>query len=467
MEFKYCRFHALFHDDMDVVRLNDEGQIEYRWHHIDKIYDFLLSIGMRPFVELNPMPSVIASGTQTMFWYEMNVTPPKSMDLWYDLIHSFTEHITERYGMEEVSQWFFEVWNEPNLECFWSGDKQQYFELYTAAAEAVKSVCSEYKVGGPATAVAEWVGDIIDYCTENNVPLDFVSTHIYPQDEYCRFQDRVGSPYPVGYYYEGIVKGVEQEVLNSKRPDIDIYWTEYNTLSTDCSKNITFLNNTALDRLYGASCVVRNMVSAMGHCESISYWTVSDIFEEAQMRHTPFSGTYGLITIHGIRKATYNAFILMRQMKGEIYNVEETEFPLGCGILASEENGIYHLLLWNCNIPEMKEPFVWKDSIVLDNISENSAENYMVLQAKIEKSQGSAYEAWLEVGKPANLTSFQERYLKGCSEMKYSVVDLQRDRKVSFNLQPDEVCYMQIHKKFDASDGKTVNEELEQQLFTH
>ncbi len=443
--FEYCRFHALFHDDMDVVYEDENGQIRYHWHHIDKVYDFLISIGMKPFVELNPMPAALASGSQELFFYKMNVTPPKDMKLWYDLIYNFTKHVTERYGEKEVSTWFFEVWNEPNLKAFWSGTKEEYFELYKYAAFAVKEVNPKYRVGGPATAVADWITDTIDFCYQNQIPLDFISTHIYPQDEYCRYESRETSPYELGQYYVEMVQGVKQAVEKSPMPKLPIYWTEFNTLSCDCAQNVLFLGNTALDRLFAASCIVHNLLRVRNECDGISYWTLSDIFEEHKMAHLPFSGTYGLLTIHGIKKASYNAFKLLKKMRGSVVDTEfSDELPLGCGILAAEESGVYRILLWNHVFPEVLNQPIWNECIRLNVRSSE----YVVEQATITQEQGSPYEAWTKMGRPDNLTPFEEEFLNACGEMKYTLPDFDDvNGSISVSVKPDEVVYLEIRPK--------------------
>ncbi len=464
MGFIYCRFHGIFHDDMDVVYVREDGSLGYHWHHIDKIFDFLLSIGMKPFIELNPMPSLLASGEQTMFWYKMNVTPPKQQEDWYDLIYNFTDHITERYGENEVKKWFFEVWNEPNLDCFWSSTQEAYFELYTTSAKAVKAINQDYKVGGPATATTEWILETIDYCVDNDVPIDFITTHLYPQDEYCVYKTRENSPYEkIGEYFINEVKKVKERVASSKRADLPIYWTEFNTLSTDSEEHITFLNNTALDRLYGGSCVCRCLLETMDCSDGVAYWTVSDVFEENQMRHTPFSGTYGMLTLQGIKKATYNAFELMKRLRGKRFKLDVSA-PLGCGIVATEENGIFRILMYNCNLPEIKEQPIWTERIFIPDIN---AENYIFEQAKIEKGKGSAYEEWIKMGKPANLTTFEEAYLRSCAEMNYSLIDVAGNiAEFEVSLNPDEVCYIEIHKKTKDVAIWASNEQLENQLNT-
>ncbi len=190
--FRYLRFHGLFCDDMGVYREDKDGRPVYNWQYIDELFDFLESIGMKPFVELGFMPGALASGPQTIFWYRANVTPPKDYAKWEALIAAFVRHVTERYGAEEVRQWYFEVWNEPNLTGFWIGTtggrkddefaptaRAEYFKLYAASARAVKSVDPAYRVGGPATAGEGWIDETLAFCAGQRVPLDFISTHSY------------------------------------------------------------------------------------------------------------------------------------------------------------------------------------------------------------------------------------------------------------------------------------------------
>lgn len=139
-DFKYIRMHGLLTDDMGVYREDKQGNPEYNWQYIDELYDFILSIGMKPFVELGFMPNALASGQQTIFWWRGNVTPPKDYQKWSDLIKNLVLHFTERYGKEEVKTWYFEVWNEPNLSGFFTGTQSEYFKLYAVTATAIKSI---------------------------------------------------------------------------------------------------------------------------------------------------------------------------------------------------------------------------------------------------------------------------------------------------------------------------------------
>src|SRR6516164_7843437 len=182
--FEYVRFHAIFHDEVGVYDEAD-GKPVYNFSYVDQIYDGLLQAGVRPFVGLSFMPKKLAAKeSYQAFWYRPIVSPPKDWAKWDGLITQFAEHLVERYGIDEVSHWYFEVWNEPNID-FWAGEPKQstYFQLYDTAAKALKAVSPRLRVGGPATAQAAWVDRFIQHTVDEHVPVDFVSTHVYGNDE--------------------------------------------------------------------------------------------------------------------------------------------------------------------------------------------------------------------------------------------------------------------------------------------
>jgi len=183
-EFQYVRFHAIFHDEVGVYDEDEKGNPKYNFSYVDQIYDGLLENGIRPFVEISFMPRKLAARQDIHpFWYKQNVSPPKDYAKWDDLIRNFARHLVDRYGTAEVSQWYFEVWNEPNID-FWTGNPKQqtYFEFYDHTARALKSVSLQLRVGGPATAAADWVDAFLKHVEAADVPIDFVSSHGYADD---------------------------------------------------------------------------------------------------------------------------------------------------------------------------------------------------------------------------------------------------------------------------------------------
>jgi xylan 1,4-beta-xylosidase len=178
--FDYIRMHGLLHDDMGVYQEDAKGNPVYNFQYIDQLYDALLRLHIKPFVELGFMPSALASGKDTVFWWKGNITPPKSYDKWAGLITALVRHWEQRYGSDEVKTWYFEVWNEPDIRPFYTATLEEYSKLYRITAEAIKKINPGYRVGGPASAIPyRFEEALIQFCAREKVPIDFVSTHAY------------------------------------------------------------------------------------------------------------------------------------------------------------------------------------------------------------------------------------------------------------------------------------------------
>ena len=173
------RAHAILHDDLGVYREVD-GEPVHDFTGIDRIYDRVLDLGLRPIVEVSFMPRDLASDPdRTVFDYGAIVSPPKDWDRWERLVGDLAAHLVERYGRDEVRTWGFEIWNEANLEVFWSGTRDDYLRLYDVSVRAVKAVDAALPVGGPASAAAAWIDELLAYVDRSSAPIDFLSTHTY------------------------------------------------------------------------------------------------------------------------------------------------------------------------------------------------------------------------------------------------------------------------------------------------
>lgn len=442
--YRYCRFHGLFHDDMNVVRRRPEGGLAYQWFHVDQVFDALQGVGLRPFVELNPMPAALASGTQTMFHYKMNVTPPASWEEWGDLVESFARHVIQRYGIDEVRQWYFEVWNEPNLSGFWSGTREDYWTLYDASARALKRVDARLRVGGPASSKGSWIAEIIDHAVSKSVPIDFVSTHLYPQDEYVDYTDRQGSPYPEGAYFAAEVRRIQALVRASARPDLEIHWTEWNTMSAKCTKDVSWTGNPCVDNHFAASFIARNVIALDDACDTFCYWVASDIFEEGGLHLAPFDAVYGLVNNRGIPKASCNAFRLLRRLEGGRLAVAGAgTAPDGAGLVATSEPPRVSALLWNHQRLEKSTQPAWADTLSMPAAGDGV---WRVIRRRILPGAGSAYETWLAMGRPAVLSRGEEDVLRANAEplADAQLVRVEGGRLViPFRLQPNEVQFLE------------------------
>lgn len=436
--FEYLRFHGLFHDEMAVVTRRKDGSLCFHWRMLDQIFDTLLRMGIRPFVELNPMPVCLASGDQTIFHFRMNVTPPRDFSEWGQLVEAFARHCVQRYGLHEVRHWYFEVWNEPNLVGFWSGSREEYWELYRQSALAVKRVDSALRIGGPATAQAMWIPELIDYCEQNDVPLDFVSTHSYQQDELTFYPQRKGSPHAPADYLLDQFKRIQREVAESSRPDLEIHWTEWNSISANADGQISWTNNPSTDALYCGSFLLHHCTRADELCDSLSWWIISDIFGEDGISPLPFSHTYGLFTSHGIPKPSFHAFKWLARMTGERLSIEAAPDNPACGSLVTREGGTVRALLWY-HPPIEKVEGEWQDTIEID-----LPVGAVLTRAHLRAGQGSAYETWRAMGCPPNLTLSQEEALAHAAEPAQSLEQVSAGtRQIEFSLQPYEVLYLE------------------------
>ncbi len=340
-DLKYLRFHAIFHDEVGVYDEDEQGNPLYNFSYVDQIYDGLLANGVRPFVEISFMPKKLAARQDLHpFWYQQNVAPPKDYASWDGLIRAFAEHLVERYGIDEVAQWYFEVWNEPNID-FWSGEPKQatYFELYDHTARTLKSVNARLRVGGPATAAADWVPDFLAHVSRESVPVDFVSTHGYADDTVENLFHR-SEDVPLDERVCRAIGKVRGEIRASALPALPLMWTEWNVPSFGDQYK-------ARDTTYVGAALAEDIRQCDGLVDILSYWTFDDVFEENGVVREPFYGGFGTIAAGGIRKPAFYAYELLHRL-GETRLASEA----GSTLVTRRADGTLLVALWNVVDPD-------------------------------------------------------------------------------------------------------------------
>lgn len=410
--FKYIRMHGLLTDDMGFYHIDSKGKPEYNYQYIDVLYDYIVSLGMKPFVELGFMPNSLASAHQSIFWWRGNVTPPHSYELWGDMIKNLAQHFTERYGTDEVKSWYFEVWNEPNLFGFWAGTQEEYFKLYRYAATAIKQVNKDYKVGGPATAGAAWVPETIHFCVENKVPIDFISTHTYGVRQ--GYLDEFGT---TGTVLSADEKAVSGDIINSRKQisesplkNLELHYTEWSASYTPADP--------IHDSYHEAAYILEKLKQSGDAANSMSYWVFTDIFEEAGPRFTPFHGGFGLMNTQGIKKPAYFAYSLLNKLgTTELVNSDSRSW------VCRDAKGGVQALLWDYTytlpkdsvnnqayyIKDLPAKAKGKVTLSVDNIP---AGKYQVEVYKVGYRVNDAYTSYLDMGKPSQLSKQQVTTLK-------------------------------------------------------
>lgn len=407
--FRYVRFHAIFHDVLGTVRV-ENGKTVYDWTGIDQLYDDLLARHIRPFVELGFTPKTLATSNQIIFYWHGNTSHPNPAG-WHDLVAAFIRHIEERYGKEEVRSWYFEVWNEPNLSGFLEGgDQKGYFELYDLTAKTVKAVDPALRVGGPATAGAAWIPEFLAHVKQSGAPVDFVTTHTYGVDG--GFLDTDGksdvklSPSPDAVV--GDVRRVHEQIAASPFPHLPLYITEWSTSYTPVDP--------VHDSYISAAYILSKLKACRGLAEGMSYWAYSDLFEEPGPPSAAFYGGFGLITRDGIPKPAFFAYKYLHALQGDAVPSSDPQSML------ATQGGNFSAVLWDFDQPIQKlsdRPFYTKIvpshpaapvQLTVTHLMPGTAYLLRVYRTGFEKND--AYSAYLEMGAPKNLSPAQIAHLE-------------------------------------------------------
>ncbi|MBB1510484.1 beta-xylosidase [Tessaracoccus sp. MC1756] len=453
---RYVRFHGVFHDDMFVYRASNGGGFGpptplakpvYTFAYVDKVFDAILDTGARPFVELGFMPRELATQTETLFWWKAHCSPPKDMSAWVELVTTTVNHWIERYGIDEVRTWPFEVWNEPNLvPHFWTGTKTEYFQLYEATVRAIKGIDPRLKVGGPSSSVfvpdarydgeyhdksveaataqapdpdvlpwkPVWINELIDYCAERDLPIDFISTHLYPTD--------------YAFDTQGVGRSISRNrdatrddllmlrdlITASPYPEAEVHITEWST--SPSSRD--FMHDT----LFAATYITRAFLQSHELADSISYWTFTDVFEEGGGGIGPFHGGFGFVNEQGIHKPTFHAMRMLNRLGSAL--LLQTEH----GVITHTDGGVAAVFF---NYPDSmgaksvggansysdarrhhEEGPARRISHTVSGLAPGSGYEVEILAW----DHGNAPEAWHQMGEPLNLSRQEVADLKAVAD---------------------------------------------------
>lgn len=443
--FRYIRFHAIFHDVLGTVKVQD-GKIVYDWTKIDQLYDALLAKGIKPFVELGFTPEAMKTSDQTIFYWKGNTSHPQ-LRPWRDLIDAFVRHLRARYGVEEVRTWFFEVWNEPNLDGFWEkADQAAYFELYDVTARAIKAIDPALRVGGPATAGAAWVPEFLAHVKKNGSPVDFVTTHTYGVDggflDEKGVQDTKLSPSQDAVV--GDVRRVREQIEASAYPGLPLYFTEWSTSYTP--------RDSVHDSYVSAAYIVEKLRRTQGLVQGMSYWTYTDLFEEPGPPTAPFQGGFGLMNPQGIRKPAWFAYKYLNALKGLELACEDDQ------VFAARDGDRVSVLAYAWRQPDQKvsnRPFYTRPhpaaeieplKVRLTNLKPG---RYRLRVRRVGYQRNDAYSAYIEMGLPQTLTAEQLRSLQALTEDRPEierVLKVAGDTTVDLPMRANDVVLVELER---------------------
>ena len=451
--FRYVRFHGIFHDDMFVHRatygsgFGPDSVLDppvHTFSYLDSLFDALLDLGVKPFVELGFMPSGLATQHRTVFWWGAHCSPPNDMAGWVALVDATVRHWVERYGLDEVRTWRFEIWNEPNLNPhFWTGTRSEYFELYEHTARAIKAIDPGLLVGGPSTSVfvpderyagevedrsveaatadatdpdaldwrPVWIQELLDHCAERDLPVDFVSTHLYPTDfAFAANDELVHLTRHADATREDLLR-LRELLAGSAFPEAEIHISEWS--SSPSSRDALH------DTVFGAAYITRAYLRCAGLADSISYWTFTDIFEEGGAGIGPFHGGFGMVNERGIHKPTFHAFEMLSRLGDELL-VETDAGVITRSIATGDISAVLVNYPADMNGASVRACDTYAQAAALESKGPAIAVHHRIggLEpfapyeiVRLDLDHGNVARAWHERGEPINLTRAQEREL--------------------------------------------------------
>jgi xylan 1,4-beta-xylosidase len=427
-DVRYVRGHAILHDELGVYDEDRQGNPKYNFTYIDQIYDGLLANGVRPVVEISFMPKKLASDPNAIhpFWYKQNVSPPKDYAKWDDLIRHFGQHLVDRYGVAEVSQWYFEVWNEPNID-FWAGNPKQatYFELYDHTARALKSVSPLLRVGGPATAAADWIEPFLAHVAQQHVPIDFVSSHGYGDDTVQNLF-HADEQIPMNQRVCRAIRKVRDQIRASGRPQLPLFWTEWNVPS--------YGELGARDSVYVGPALAYDITQCDGLVEMMSYWTFDDVFEEGGVPEDPFHNGFGIIAVGGIKKPAFYDYTLLHHL-GYVRLANSARNIL----VTRRADGSLIIAVWNLVEPDQKGA---PQHMRLEFRNVNAAAK--VLISRVDEHHSNSFAAYRAMGSPKYPTQAQIEELNRESTLAPPEVTTLRNSALELDLPVNGLALLEI-----------------------
>lgn len=420
--YRYIKFHGILSDEMHVFNRIGQSEYYYSFAFIDQVLDFLLSIDLKPLIQLSFMPRELAADPQkTCFGYI--TSPPSDMNEWCQLIHAFTTHLIERYGENKVISWPFCVWNEPdtNYNMFGFSSNEEFCNFYKTTYNEVKNCHPGIQFGTPSnyylTQYKEhWIVSFTEWCKENRCMPDFLNMHFYGTSFSAplleafaapEFNNKICLSEDENIFHSFIqqIKHYSSKLASHRTP---VYLTEWNASPSHSD----LLNDTCFVSCY----IVKNILENYDALDSFAFWTLTDFLEESPIQPQMFQGGLGMITYNGVKKASYYAFQFLNKLGNELIAQDD-------GWFLTRTGDTYQLLLYNYKhysslyaqgemfdmtptnryatfAPEEQLEF----AITIHDISHV---NYSVTESTINRHCGSSFDKWLEMG-GEELTSKEE-----------------------------------------------------------
>lgn len=414
IHYQHIYFNGILSDDLHVCFSDKNGKLVFNFSYIDKILDFLIEIGLKPFLQFTYMPRALAKNPEHILLGHL-ISEPDDLQSWCTLIDAFMKHIISRYQISEILQWKFSVWYQPNTppRLFGFAKPDIFYDFYRATYKTVKSYDSSICFGTPAFYYLDtpeqdqWYTNYFQWCTEHNCKPDFINFVYY---DTVLADKRNKSKSTFGF--------INSMTLNDQSDGVRCFirHLRHQLESWNCKKTPIFVsewNNTPSqqdllnDTCYKSCYITKTILDNYDMTESLSYWALSDLMSEAPLPESMLFGGTGLFTVNGLPKSSYYALYLLRHLgdqflaKGECWYATRT--PADIRIIA------YHYRHYS-KLYAMGERFEMTETERYTmfepaqqqklslTIHDTSAEKYLVKEYILNRKSGSLFDMWVNSG---------------------------------------------------------------------
>lgn len=409
--YKYIKLTGVFSDELRFYSETKEGKAVYSFTFLDEIFDFLLSVHLKPWIQLSFMPRQLAKDP-SRYLFNYLVSEPKDLHRWEELVHTFVLHLISRYGITEVRSWLFCPWQQPNtISMYGFKDTEAFFSFYQASRNAVKKSDPSILFGLPPTFYilqkdyVNWYLPFLEKCDAALCPPDFLSF-----DYYDTIQSAVrGSGHEMFGFVGSMTlrdapDGLSSFVAQVKKEtrghrDLPIYLAEWNTSPSQQD----LLNDTCFKSCY----LAKNLLENMDTLEGFGYWSLTDRMGEAPLPPEMFFGGLGLFTKDGIPKAAYYALTLLSRLGHQLISK-------GDGWFLTKNGAAYQVILYNyrhfsqlyaagesfdMTFQDRYTPFAPEQTMDFHlHLSDIDNGDYLIRETVVNRKYGSAFDEWLRMG---------------------------------------------------------------------
>lgn len=417
--FKYISFNGLLSDDMMVYTETIDNYSSLSFTYINDILDFIVGLNLIPFIRLNFMPSLLADTTdKTIFFKKDVVSKPKDLDKWKILVIELFKNLISRYGAKTVSTWPVNIWNEPSTSVFGFDNDEDFFLFYTETYKTIKSMLPNIKIGTPGMSFVDynWFLRFTNYIEVNNCPPDYIDLHYY--DDGVATLKKIDESDNKQLYFNNLSQYGILNNLNTDSNSFFLYLNEFKKTMKNMgySKiphyltewNLTLSSRNRINDTCFKSCyLAKNMLENYDRLDSFGYWNLTDHHEEQQIPTSLYHGGFGLLTINGIPKASYNIFRLMKRLG-------KTFLGRGDGWFATKQDQKVIIIYYNYeHFPQLFSsgklfdmtdtdryiPFTNKqDAIAKVHLSNLPGTKCSVKEFFVNRNNGSSFDTWVRMG---------------------------------------------------------------------